>query len=249
MDSFDTEHSALPSTTLGTLSLSKGSTQHSKPVRVGLLGGTFNPIHLGHLEIARQTREALDLDRILFVPTGDPPHKSDKNLAPAKDRYEMVRLAIDSDPHLGLSDVEVRRPGKSYSIDTVRLLQQEYGPQAQLWFVIGLDAFLDIGSWREPAALLQLCSFAVISRPGTSFQSLSTLALLPPVPAQSLADLDAGRIAKLDIPLGSRRLVCLRLPPCEISASDIRAKIRQGLSVANLLPPPVESYIIRHHLY
>jgi nicotinate-nucleotide adenylyltransferase len=227
------------------------STQHSalKPLRLGLLGGTFNPIHNGHLAIASQSREALDLDQILFIPTNDPPHKSSHNLAPAKDRYEMVRLAIASDPFFALSDVELRRPGKSYSIDTIRQLQAEYGQQTQLLFMIGLDAFLDFPSWREPETLLTLCSFVVISRPGMSFQSLSNMASLPALPVQLLADLDTGRLSTVDFAVGEQRLICLRLPPCEVSASDIRTRIKQGRSVANLLPPSVESYIIRHHLY
>lgn len=218
-------------------------------MQLGLFGGTFNPIHNGHLTIARQTHEALALERIVFIPTSDPPHKSDKDLASAHDRYEMVRLAIALEPAFAISDVEMRRPGKSYSIDTVRSLQQEYGPHVRLSFLIGLDAFLEVPTWREPAALLKLTSFVVMNRPGTSFQDLSRLEILPPLPQQSLADLDEGRISKLDIPLGAQRLTCLHLPPCDISASDIRAKIRQGVSVANLLPQPVESYILRHHLY
>lgn len=225
------------------------STQHSSPLRLGLLGGSFNPLHNGHLTIARQTCEALGLDQILFIPTSHPPHKPNGSLAPAQDRHEMVRLAIASDPSLAISDVEIRRIGKSYSIDTIRLLQQEYGAQTQLFFLIGLDAFLDFPSWREPLTLLELCPFVVLSRPGLSFRSLSTVALLPPIPQSSLADLDAGRISQLEVPLGKQRLICLKLPPCGISASDIRSRIRRGLPVANLLPPLVESYILQHHLY
>jgi nicotinate-nucleotide adenylyltransferase len=226
------------------------STQHPAPrVRLGLLGGSFNPVHNGHLAIAHQTREAFGLDKILFIPTSHPPHKPNGSLAPARDRYEMVRLAIASDPSLAISDVEIRRPGKSYSIDTIRLLQQEYGVHTQLFFLIGLDAFLDFPSWRDPRALLQLCSFVVLSRPGLSFCSLSAVSLLPPVPSSSLMDLDAGRISRIEVPLGDQRLTCLRLPPCTVSASDIRVRIRQGLPLANLLPPLVESYILRHHLY
>ncbi|MEK7235959.1 MAG: nicotinate-nucleotide adenylyltransferase [Nitrospirota bacterium] len=224
-------------------------TQHSGTLRLGLLGGSFNPVHNGHLAIARQTREALGLDRILFIPTSHPPHKPNCSLAPAPDRYEMVRLAIASDQTLAISDVEIRRPGKSYSIDTVRLLQQEYGAQTQLFFLIGLDAFLDFPSWRDPVILLELCSFVVLSRPGLSFRSLSTVPLLPSIPYPSLADLDAGRISRIEAPIGTQRLTCLKLPPCAVSASDIRARIRQGLPVANLLPPSVESYILQHHLY
>jgi len=161
----------------------------------------------------------------------------------------MVRLAIDSDASLAISDVEIRRPGKSYSIDTVRQLKQEHGARAQLFFLIGLDAFLDFATWREPKTLLELCHFIVLSRPGLSFQSLPTVALLPPIPQSSLAGLDMGRISQLEVPLPTQRLTCLRLPPCEVSASDIRSRIHQGLPTANLLPPLVESYILRNHLY
>jgi nicotinate-nucleotide adenylyltransferase len=218
-------------------------------MRLGLLGGSFNPVHNGHLTIARQAREALGLDRILFVPTSHPPHKPTGSLAPSQDRYEMVRLAIASDPSLAISDVEIRRPGKSYSIDTIRLLQQEYGAQTKLFFLIGLDAFLDFPSWRDPLTLLKLCSFVVLSRPGLSFRSLSTVALLPPIPYPSLADLDAGRISRIEAQIGTQNLICLKLLPSAVSASDIRSRIRQGLAVANLLPPLVESYILQHHLY
>ena len=218
-------------------------------MKLGLLGGSFNPMHDGHLAIARQTREALELDQILYIPTSHPPHKPNGSLAPAQDRYEMVRLAIASDPAFAISDVEIRRPGKSYSIDTIRQLQQEYGPHTQLFFLIGLDAFLDFPSWRDPRTLLELCSFVVLSRPGLSFRSLSTVPLLPPIPYPSLAELDAGRIFRIEAQIGGQRLICLKQPPCPISASDIRARIRQGLPVANLLPPLVESYILRHHLY
>jgi len=218
-------------------------------MKLGLLGGSFNPVHNGHLAIARQTREALGLDQVLFIPTSRPPHKQHGSLAPAQDRFEMVRLAIASDPSLAISDVEIRRPGKSYSIDTVRLLRQEYGAQTQLFFLIGLDAFLDFPSWRDPLTLLKLCSFVVLSRPGLSFRSISTVSLLPPIPYPSLADLDAGRISRIEAQVGTQRLTCLKLAPCAVSASDIRSRIRQGLPVANLLPPLVESYILHHHLY
>ena len=128
-------------------------------------------MHNGHLAIARQTRETLGLDQILFIPTSQPPHKPNGSLAPAQDRYEMVQIAIASDLAFAISDIEIRRPGKSYTIDTVRLLQQEYGAQTQLFFLIGLDAFLDFPSWRDPQTLLKLCSFVILSRPGLSFRS------------------------------------------------------------------------------
>ena len=124
-------------------------------MRLGILGGTFNPIHFGHLDIAHDVREKLQLDQILFVPAGDPPHKQGETLAAGNDRYEMVRFAIAGDVFFALSDIELRRKGKSYSIDTVRHLQGEYGPCAELSFLIGLDAFLDFPTWKEPQALLR----------------------------------------------------------------------------------------------
>jgi nicotinate-nucleotide adenylyltransferase len=217
--------------------------------RIGLLGGTFNPVHNGHLTIALQTRDALRLDRVVFIPTGDPPHKPHQRLASAKDRYEMVRLAIGSVAGLSMSDVEVRRPGTSYSIDTVRLLQQEYGPGTHLYFLIGLDAFLEIPTWRQPETLLTLCSFVVLSRPGLLFQALSAVPLIPRLPETSLRDLDEGRRSRLEVSLGLQSLTCLRLPPSDVSASEIRARIARGAPTANLLPPAVESYILQHHIY
>jgi nicotinate-nucleotide adenylyltransferase len=217
--------------------------------RIGLLGGTFNPIHNGHLSIARQSREALGLDRVILIPSADPPHKPLDGVAPAKDRYEMVRLAIAADPSLAISDVEVRRPGRSYTIDTIRLVQQEYGGQTPLYFLIGLDAFLEFPTWRDPETLLTLCSFVVLSRPGLSFQALSAIPLIPPLPQASLSDLDAGTTLRLDVAVGPQSLICLRLAPSDVSASDIRARIARGASTANLLPRAVESYILQHHIY
>ena len=222
----------------------------ARPQRLGLFGGSFNPIHNGHLAIARQAHEILKLDRTLFIPPGDPPHKQDGALAAAQHRLEMGRLAISGTPAFELSDIEVARQGKSYSIDTVRELQQRYGPAATLFFLIGLDAFLDLPNWREPDALLAACSFVVISRPGQSFTALATLPFLRNLPTDKLMALDAGQLNRLDLPLPSgQALICLALKPSPISASDIRQRIQRGALLANLLPPPVESYILHTQLY
>lgn len=219
-------------------------------MRLGLFGGTFNPIHICHLTIAAQTRDRMGLDRVLFIPTGDPPHKPPDVLAPVEHRREMVRLAIAGEPSFALTDIEVRRPTKSYSIDTVRELQRDYGPSTALFFIIGLDAFLDFDSWREASLLLRLCHFVVVSRPGALFRSIEKVSLLPPIESAQLIELDADRKDRVDVQIpGGRGLSLLRLPPCMVSASDIRNRIRQRLSLANLLPTPVESYIIRHKLY
>lgn len=219
-------------------------------MRLGLLGGSFNPIHDGHLTIAAQTRDALHLDRILFIPTGDPPHKAPGSLAPAHHRAAMVRLAIEGEPSFELSDIELRRTGTSYSIDTVRALQAHLGAGTELFFLIGLDAFLDLPSWKEAETLLRACHFVVISRPRVTFDRLAAMRLFPPVDRDQLRALDSGLASRLSVPIpGGGGLTLLRLPPCDISASEIRQRIREGRSPANVLPPSVGSYIIQHGLY
>lgn len=225
------------------------TTRHS-PLKVGLFGGSFNPIHNCHLTIAHHVHERMRLSQVLFVPTGDPPHKQDGSLAPANVRYEMVRLAIADSPVFGVSDIETRRKGKSYSIDTVRAVQHRYGSSAELFFIIGLDAFLDFPTWREPHELLTICHFVVVPRPGHPFRALAEMPLLPNLNPVFLAQLDAGVQNRLDIAVSSGPgITCLAIPPCPTSASEIRRRVRNGLPLANMLPPPVESYILCHSLY
>jgi nicotinate-nucleotide adenylyltransferase len=219
-------------------------------MRIGLFGGTFNPVHNCHLTIAAQTREHLALDQILFIPTGDPPHKPTGDLAPAVHRLEMVRLAIADEPAFAVTDIETRRPAKSYSIDTVRALHNQYGAAADLSFILGLDAFLEFPSWRQAPELLRLCHFVVVPRTGATFVSLADRPALVSIPREALEALDRRTRDRLDVPVpGGTHLTFLCLPPCEISASDIRRRIRQGMSVASLLPASVESYIIRTKIY
>ena len=219
-------------------------------MRLGLFGGSFNPIHRCHLSIARSARQLLQLDRVLFIPTGDPPHKQPGTLATASHRHRMVQLAIEDTPEFALTDLEIRRSGKSYSIDTVRAIQQEYGPDTVLFFIIGLDAFLDLPSWKEADTLLKSCHFVVISRPSTSFQAMAAIPLFRDVPQTTLTALDEVRQERADVAItNGQALTFLRLPPCDVSASEIRARLRSGASLANLLPTPVESYILREGLY
>lgn len=219
-------------------------------MRLGLLGGSFNPIHNCHLTIAHHVYERMKLSQVLFIPTGDPPHKRGGSLAPANVRYEMVRLAIADSPLFMVSNIEIQRKGKSYSIDTVRALQHHYGPSTELFFIIGLDAFLDFPTWREPHELLTICHFVVVPRPERSFQALAEMPLLPNLHPPALAQLDTGEQKRLDIVIPScPGITCLAIPPCPTSASEIRQRVRNGLPLANMLPPPVESYILRHSLY
>ncbi len=219
-------------------------------MRIGLFGGTFNPIHRCHLTIAHQVRERLGLDRILFIPSGDPPHKSSESVVPARHRIEMVRLAIASETSFGLSEVEVRRSTKSYSIETVEMLRRKYGTGTDLFFLTGLDAFLELASWKQASKLIQSCHFVVVSRPGVAFVRLLGMSLLPVIAPPLLEALDAGLRDRLNAPLSDRtQLTLLRLPPCDISASDIRSRLKNRRSVSNLLPASVESYILHQGLY
>jgi len=147
-------------------------------MKLGLYGGAFNPIHRCHLLVAETARSRLGLDTVLFIPTGDPPHKPPSDFIPAKHRLEMVRLAITQYPYFQLSDIETRRETKSYTIDTVQSLKDTYPPDARMVFIIGLDAFLQLPSWRELERLLESCDFGVIARAGFQFKSLEKLRLL-----------------------------------------------------------------------
>lgn len=182
-------------------------------MKLGILGGSFNPIHKCHLSVARAARSCVGLDRILFIPTGDPPHKPPGSFASAHHRLRMVELAIQDDEGFSASDLELRRPGKSYTIDTLRALLPEQEPGTELFFIVGLDAFLDVPSWKESDTLLSLCHFIVISRPATSFQSLTKLPAFKTTSVATLAALDAGTQTRADLPLSSRStLILLKLP-------------------------------------
>ena len=219
-------------------------------MRIGLFGGTFNPIHRCHVVAATQTQRRLRLDRILFIPSGDPPHKKTSSLAPAHHRYEMVQITIQAIPAFAITDVEMRRPSKSYSIETVQELQQQFGPDAELFFIIGLDAFLELHTWKQASDLLRACHFVVLARPGSAFTSLLKMSLLPSMDRAPLAALDTHRALQVDVPLpGGMSLILLSIPPCPISASDIRYRLAHRLSVSNLLPEGVESYILEQQLY
>lgn len=219
-------------------------------MHLGILGGTFNPIHVCHLRIAEQVQSQLKLDQVIFIPTGDPPHKEPTSLAPAHYRLAMVTTALEPFPAFTVSDVEIRSPGISYSVDTITSLKQSSDPDTEWFFIVGLDAFLDFPSWKQASQLLELCHFAICSRPSTKFCDLASVSGLPFIPLSDLNALDTGQTDRVDISLPTnRQLILLSLPPCEASASVIRRELAQGHSVSHWLPPSVESYIIQHHLY
>ena len=195
--------------------------------RTGVLGGSFNPIHYGHLLLADEVLEALALDRILFVPAGVPPHKSPALLAPAEDRFAMVKLAVAGRPRFEVSDIELRRAGPSYTVETVEALGI---PRAQLFLIVGSETFLDLLSWREPRRIAELAQLAVVPRVGSAF------------------DPDSAAARKIVREVGQEPLI-VRATSLPISASDLRRRVREGRSLAFRLPDAVIGYIATRGLY
>jgi nicotinate-nucleotide adenylyltransferase len=219
-------------------------------MKIGILGGTFNPIHLGHLHLALEVHSTLNLDEILLIPTGIPPHKPDEKLALPSSRLEMVRMAIKGYPFLHVSDIEIRRPTPSYSIDTVRALKKG-SPGNQFYFIIGLDAFLEIESWREPHVLLEMLHFVVVSRPGFQFRQLTRLPFLSRSSEKELGELDLDLKNRLEMQINPfPTLILLRIEPYPISSSEIREKIKKGEDFDNnLLPESVKSFIMKKKIF
>jgi nicotinate-nucleotide adenylyltransferase len=214
-----------------------------RPQRVGVFGGTFNPIHYGHLRSAEEIGETLALERVLFLPSAAPPHKNRSNLAPPHHRLAMVRLAVAGNPRFRASALEVERGGRSYSVDSLRELRRRLGEGARLHFVIGLDAFREIDSWKEYEEIFGLADLVVTSRPPEA--PVPTRELLPvAVRAQFCYRRGRGWIHRSGhtIRFGS-------VTPLDISASDIRLRLARRQSIRYLLPPSVERYIARHRLY
>ena len=216
----------------------------TRPRRTGVLGGTFDPIHLGHLAVAGQARLSLDLDEVLLIPSLSPPHRASGPAASPFHRFAMVALAAAADPCLLASDVELQRSGPSYTADTLRRLHAlGYRPE-DLFFLTGADAFADIATWREYPGVLSLAHFVVSSRPGLAAPALP--ARLPAL---------APRMCQLD-PSGPPPAIgaepCVFLLDCvtpPVSSTDIRALARDGRRLAGLVPPDVDTYIFRHRLY
>lgn len=217
--------------------------------RIGIFGGTFNPVHDCHLKVAGDCRDALGLHTVLFVPAGEPPLKR-ADLAPARHRLEMVRLAVGERPGFAVSDLEITRPGPSYTLDTLRALA-EARPDAAFTLILGLDALLGIGAWHRPDQVLRACPIAVLFRPGMRFGQLADLPALAGVDFAPLKD-RCGTDPEAPVPLFSAdgiHLTLLPTPPCPVSGTRIRAALKAGSHSVPGLPEAVASYIIRHHLY
>jgi nicotinate-nucleotide adenylyltransferase len=211
--------------------------------RLGVFGGTFDPIHLAHLRCAEEARETLALDRVLFVPSARPPHRGGRAVATPRQRLEMVRRATAGHRALEASSIEVDRPGRSYMVDTLRLLRGQE-PHARLVLLVGLDAFREIGTWKEYETLFTLADVAVLSRP--HYRPATPRALLP-VAARSRFCYSRSR-TRLQHQSGFQ-VIFLNVTALDISASDIRRRRQRGQSIRYLVPSAVESYIRSRHLY
>jgi nicotinate-nucleotide adenylyltransferase len=212
-------------------------------MKIGLFGGTFDPIHWGHLRSAEEVREAFRIDRVLFIPASVPPLKQKAETTPAMDRLKMVRLAIAKNSAFAVSDVELARPGKSFSIDTLRYFAGRRRKDS-LYFILGMDAFREIGAWKDFRELFRLCHFVVTSRPGCE-APLSLKGM--PVAVRRLFCYDKKNGAYRH--KSGTRLYFLRLTDIAISASEIRALGQAGKSIRYLVPFEVERYIRRRGLY
>lgn len=216
-------------------------------MKIGVFGGTFNPLHYGHLRAAEEVREMLSLERVLFIPSGNPPLKTE-DIAEAAQRFRMVSLAVEDNPLFDVLDIECASPGKSYTVNTVEALRGRYA-DASLFFILGIDAFLDIVNWWQPERLVSLVNFAVISRPGSTFSDLSSSPYLQ-ADEGLLRQLDEGETERVQVALKSgREAVLMRVTHMDISSTRIRGRVKAGRSVKYLLPEGVQSFIISHKLY
>jgi nicotinate-nucleotide adenylyltransferase len=209
-------------------------------VSLGILGGTFNPIHCAHLRLAEVARAELALTRVLFVPAGDPPLKH-SDVAPAHHRLAMLRLALSDRTDCEVLDVELTRPGPSYTVDTLALLRERH-PEERRWFIVGADALAQLEQWRSPERLFELASFAAARRPG----SPGGLAELLP---QRLARAFRKRDARTWVHTSGSELRELPFPPLDVSATQIRARAARGENIECWVAPRVAAYIAEHELY
>jgi nicotinate-nucleotide adenylyltransferase len=190
------------------------------------MGGTFDPIHHGHLVTAEEALWQFGLDEVLFVPTGQPWMKSHPDLSPAEDRYLMTVIATASNPHFSVSRIEVDREGPTYAVDTLRALQEGSGKSAELYFITGADAILEIFHWKDPEEVLELAHFIAATRPG----------------------FDLARF-EAEEPTRHPKVTVMNVPALAISSTDIRARVREGQTIRYLVPEGVKTYIDKARLY
>lgn len=198
-------------------------------MNIGVLGGTFDPVHNGHLIVAEEAKTQLNLVEIIFVPAGQPWLKEDRPISPAEHRLQMLRLAIADKPHFKLSTIEIERAGPSYSVDTIAELRAQLGSEDEVFFILGWDSLAELLQWREPARIIKMCYLVAAPRPG--------------YPRPKLKTLEASILGL------SQRVMLMEKPEIDISASAIRDRVARGLSIRHLVPEPVNRYIKEHKLY
>lgn len=198
-------------------------------MRVGVLGGTFDPVHLGHLAIAEEVRIKLDLDRVIFIPAGQPRLRADEYLTPTIDRLRMVELATGDNPHFQVCGIEIQRSGPTYTVDTLVELGQRFGPDTSLYFIVGADILGQFHRWKDPEKVLDACHLVVVSRPGHRDDDW-------PEWFQG-ADSSKDKVTQLEIPM------------VDISGTEIRRRASLGESVRHLVPDLVAEYIQDRKLY
>ncbi len=191
-------------------------------MKIGIFGGTFNPPHYGHLITSEIVREQLQLDKILFIPTAIPPHKTDRFLLDGKLRLNMLQLAVMENSYFEVSDIELARGGKSYTIDTLKVLAKLY-PKSSLYLIIGIDNLIDFHTWKSPNKILEKSEVVVINRPGFETKTVRNKF--------------------------TKRVTFIRVPNIDISSREIRRRVKQGKSIKYLVPPAVEQYILTKGIY
>jgi nicotinate-nucleotide adenylyltransferase len=218
-----------------------------KKMRIGLFGGTFNPIHLGHLRAAEIVQKRFLLDKVLFIPSYTPPHKNSVEIAPPFARLEMVKIACSSYPQFLPSSVEIEAKGKSYSILTVNKIEKMF-PEAWIFFILGVDSFLEIETWREYEELLQLCFFIVVSRPGYRLEEAKEITgkyreRMYEIP-------ESGESSEIrESLLSSFQIFLLPISALDIASTEIRNRAKKGSSLKRMVPDAVEAYIKENRLY
>ena len=223
------------------MEMGRSGPRKEKKRSIGLFGGTFDPIHLGHLRCAQEVWEAFNLSQVIFILAATPPHKRDRAIIATHDRWNMVSLAIADNPSFALSDVEIKREGTSYSIETISHYHRTMKEGERLFFIVGADAFLEMETWKDYPQLFTLCDFIVISRP--HFDPLQAPVL------QSEGFKQQDKTGNLFHHPSGHSLHLLEVTPIGISSSEIRRAASEGKSLTYLVPKEVEKYITRKRLY
>lgn len=198
-------------------------------MNIGVLGGTFDPVHNGHLILADVAKEKLNLSTVLFIPAGQPWLKTEHAITPAEHRLRMLKLALDDTPYFRISEMEIERPGPTYTIDTISALKERLDEADELFFILGQDNLMQLPQWHQASELAQLCYLVAAPRPGVKKPDLKAL--------------------EAEIPGVTKRIMLMKEPMIDISATNIRERVGRGLSVRHLVPEPVNRYLKENKLY